>query len=146
MTIHTVYTAEQIALMTFIENENQSFREKTKDKSNAMFLLTVSDPLHWATYDIHTIAEYNHYSVQSEHYDLYKEVVGVRPSWFNYSEMSIKQIQDEIDILYKDIEDEIKIEAEIKKAEDKEHQERKRNNSYKKNLVFAGLKDAILAA
>ena len=56
----------------------------------------VTDKEHWAKNDIHTGAELAHYLASSSHWDLYKDVHGIRPRDFDYKAMSIDDIENEI--------------------------------------------------
>jgi hypothetical protein len=43
--------------------------------------------------------ERQHEELVASHYDLYKEVNGVRPRWYNYDEMSVADLVKEIESL-----------------------------------------------
>lgn len=60
----------------------------------------VSDPEHWAEYDIHTIDQLEYYLLLCDYVDLYKEVNGFKP--FNYSQLKMltfEELKKEFDFL-----------------------------------------------
>jgi hypothetical protein len=62
----------------------------------------VIDPGHWAQYGVHTGEELARYLAIQGHWDAYKDAHGIRPRGFNYDDMSIEEIEQEIDELYAD--------------------------------------------
>lgn len=69
------------------------------------------------------------------HYDLYKDVNGIRPRWYNYKEMTVEDLQKELARLDKQMEQVL----EERKKEEKEAEE-KFKQTLKKYIEF-GAKD-----
>lgn len=59
----------------------------------------------------------------SIHYDMYKDVHGIRPRWFNYEAMTLEQINKELDQLQKDLEVEMAREKEAQAIAIREFEE-----------------------
>lgn len=75
--------------------------------------------------------------------DMWKDVYGSRPRHFNVNEMTIEEIQSQLDSLQNQINYQHELEQQQKIAEQQAHAERKRLNAYKPNLVFANLKQLM---
>ena len=88
------YTADQIALKEFIEAENAERQERMdNDPSGKLWIgMVVSDPEHWAGYDIYTIDGYKHYMAACDNFELTREIYGHKPPW-NYDSMTIEEIE-----------------------------------------------------
>lgn len=136
------YSKEQLELQAHIEAENAKRKLET-EKNGGFCFTTVSDLDHWAEYDVFNIAQYNHHNAAATHYDFYKEVHGIRPHWYDYSKMTVEQIEDEIQLLVKHQEYELEIERQFKEAEKEAHQQRIKANAYKPNNVFEDLKSMM---
>jgi hypothetical protein len=89
----TEFTADQIALEAHIVAENAAFNEQCKANGATWWTNTVSDPTHWAEYDITTIAGYERHCVISSIWDGYKELNGFRPRFMNLDEMSMDELR-----------------------------------------------------
>ena len=99
------YTVEQLALKAHIEAKNVETAQWV-NAEEGRWAMSVTDNLdHWADYGIFNIAQYNHYMAAANHYDLYKEINGIRPRWMNYDEMSTEEIEADIDMLYAEAKD-----------------------------------------
>ena len=94
------YSKEQLELQAHIEAENANRKLET-EKNGGFCFTTVSDLEHWAEYGVYNIAQYKHHNAAATHYDFYKEVHGIRPHWYDYSKMTVEQIEDEIQLLVK---------------------------------------------
>jgi predicted SprT family Zn-dependent metalloprotease len=78
--------AERAAEINRVESEKSEAR-------GAIFLKIVEDQAHWDSRGVRTGEELDHYLAQAEHYDLYKEVHGIRPRWIDYSRMTTAEIE-----------------------------------------------------
>lgn len=136
-------TQEQIDLQAYIESSNEAIRERFKENPKAMFTTTVSDPLFWEKMGVTNIKTYEHSCAQSFHYDLYKEINGIRPRWMNYDAMTTEEINEDIDRLLKQQEYEEQYELECKALEIQRAKDLALANAYKPNNVFADLKSLI---
>jgi RNase H-fold protein (predicted Holliday junction resolvase) len=103
----------------------------------------VTDLEYWNVRGIQTVEQFEHYLAQSTHYDLNKEVNGIRPRWFKYDEMTTEEIEREIDSLCNQMDQEEQWQKELEEVEKKEHEERKARNAYQPNLALSGLKDLM---
>lgn len=43
-----------------------------------------------------------HEQLSATHYDLYKDVYGIRPRWFNYEQFSVEELKKELDNLLRE--------------------------------------------
>ena len=136
------YSKEQLELQAHIEAENTKLKIEA-EKNGGFCFTTVSDLDHWAEYGVYNIAQYEHHNAAMSHYDFYKEVHDIRPRWFDYSKMTVEQIEAEIQLLVEYQENELEIERQFKEAEKEEHQQRIKANAYKPNNVFADLKSMM---
>jgi hypothetical protein len=139
------YTTDQLALQAFINAENEKFIEQAKSRGATGWAVHVSDTAHWAEYDIFTIEQYQHFDAQSTHYDLFKEINGIRPRWYDYSKMTTEAIWAEVESLNQQYAEEQKSEAEIEAAIHAEYEANKKANSYQPNLAFGNLKSLLAA-
>ena len=80
------------------------------------FRLT-EDQHHWDEQGVHTAEELDMYLLVSTHWDLYKEVYGVRPRWIDYTKLTQADVQQMIDVLWEQQERERKQEFEGKQKE-----------------------------
>lgn len=94
----------------------------------------------WIKYNINTVEEYERYNSQLCHSELYREINGVKPSWIDYSTMTVEEIKKEIHNMINEQKNLILEEKEDAKAYAKIIQNRKAANAYKPNLVFLKLK------
>lgn len=62
----------------------------------------VTDPEHWAQYDVHTGEDLARYLAIEAHWDAYKDAYGIRPRGVNYDDMTIEEIEADIEELYRD--------------------------------------------
>ena len=85
-----------------------------EDPKNRWSSMITEDPKHWANYKIYTLAEFKHYMAETMHWDLFKEVNGIRPRWMNYHLMTTAEIEAENDALFAEQEEQIKEEKKQK--------------------------------
>ena len=71
-----------------------------EDPDNRCAFLTVEDASHWAKYGVHTVEQYELFQARAELWDVYKDVHGIRPRWMGIDEMSLAQVQAELESLY----------------------------------------------
>ena len=67
-----------------------------EDPKNRWSSMITEDPKHWANYKIYTLAEFKHYMAETMHWDLFKEVNGIRPRWMNYHLMTTAEIEADL--------------------------------------------------
>ena len=122
------YTNQQLELKAHIEKENEAFAAECKARGSVFWTTTVADIDFWADIGVTTVAQYEHYQARSTHWDLYKDINGIRPRFMDYDSMTVEQINAEIELLCGNEEKELEREKQLKEA-----------NAYKPNLVFDGL-------
>lgn len=83
-----------------------------EDPANRWTGLWVEDLSHWHEMGIFTVAQFKRYENETLFWDIYKEVTGCRPRHINLKDMSDDELQREIDLLGRMMEDEIKREEE----------------------------------
>jgi hypothetical protein len=83
-----------------------------EDPDNRWTGLWVEDLAHWAEYGVHTVAQFKRYENETLFWEMYKEVTGCRPRHVNLKDMSDEELEREIDLLGRMMEDEIKREEE----------------------------------
>lgn len=98
---------------------------------------------YWAEMGITTTEEFIHNELVTEHFELYKDIHGIKPRWFKYSEMTIEQLKFDIaDLLnYEEKMKQHRIDEKL--HEKKRVQAIKAKNAYKPNNPFANLKEMI---
>ena len=137
------YTNAQLELKAHIEKENSEFSAECKARGADFWTTTVTDLDFWAEMDVTSVAEYEHYSAVSTHWDFYKELNGIRPRFMDYQSMTVEQIQAEIDLLHKQANQEMEYERKLEEERKAEEKRWKEANSYKPNLAFEGLDELL---
>ncbi len=139
----TVYSQDQLALQAHIKAANEAFVAKCKADGATFYMHPTDDIDHWIEMGINTIEEYELQQAISFFSDFYKEVVGIRPRHYDFSKMTLADVEKEIGYLEARVALNEERAAASKAAEKAAHEERKRLNGYKPNLLFAGLKDLL---
>ena len=93
------FTVDQLALQAHIEASNAKHVARAESEGWTFYTTTVSDPAHWARYDVFTIEDYERHSLVSYISDAHKDAYGFRPRGYNYAEWSIAQLEAEADRL-----------------------------------------------
>lgn len=86
------YTADQITLKAHIEAENAKTQAWLDEADGRWAGMVVSDPEHWAGYDIYTVEQYQHYMAACSNFETYREINGIKPSWKRYEGMTVAEI------------------------------------------------------
>ena len=89
-----------------------------EDPDNRWTGLWVEDLAHWTEMGITTVAEFKRYENETLFWDMYKEVTGCRPRHVNLKDMSDEELEREIDLLGRMMENEIKREEEWQRQEE----------------------------
>jgi hypothetical protein len=89
-----------------------------EDPANRWTGLWVEDLSHWAEMGIHTVAQFKRYENETFFWDMYKEVTGCRPRHINLKDMSDEELEKEINLLGRMMEDEIRREEEWLRQEE----------------------------
>lgn len=95
----TNFTADQIALEAHINAENVKTQAWIDAAEGRWAGMMVSDPAHWAGYDIYTIAGYEHYMAASANFETIREIDGYKPSWGRYASMTVAEIEADTDAI-----------------------------------------------
>ena len=61
----------------------------------------VTDQSHWDEYDVKTGEDLARHLAVAQYIDLYKELEGIKPRWMNFDAMSISEIEDGIEELFR---------------------------------------------
>lgn len=130
-------TSTQIELQNFLN----SFAKEEMKKDGLIH--TNTDIQYWIDQGVNSVEDYQRMEAQSYHYDLFKEVHGIRPRWYKYSEMTAEEIWKDVDFLEEQHNMQVQMEKEAAEIAKKEHKERIKKNAYKPNLAFSSLKDLI---
>lgn len=91
------FTADQLALQAHIEARNAEFVKRCEEEGAEWYCTTVSDPAHWAEFDVFTIEDYKRHSLISYISDGHKDAYGFRPRGYNYSEWTLDELTEEAD-------------------------------------------------
>lgn len=140
---NSTYTVEQLALQAHIKAENEAFVERCKAQGATFWAHPTDDLNFWIEMGINNIEQYERHQAIALLWDMYKEVVGIRPRHFDFSQMTMDDIQKEIGYLEARVKLEQQRKAESLAAERAAHKARKQLNAYKPNLAFAGLKQLL---
>lgn len=99
-------------LVDYIKAENEKTRAwVAEDPDNRWAGLVVEDPKHWAEYGVDTVEQYQRYMAIATYVDSYKDVHGIRPSWMNFDDLSLEEIEVMLDTMAEDLEASIELEA-----------------------------------
>ena len=102
-------TSDQIALQNFIKASNEA------SKAKGFIGMIVEDIEFWIERDINSVEQFEIHEAQCTLWDIYKDVYGVRPRHMDINNMSLDELQHEIDFLCGRLE--WQLEAERKEAE-----------------------------
>ena len=75
-----------------------------EDPDNRWAGMIVEDPEHWKRMGVTTVEQYEHYMMSMTIYDLYKEVHGIRPRWYDFDSMSYEEMKKLYDGLLEELE------------------------------------------
>jgi hypothetical protein len=89
-----------------------------EDPTNRWAGTYTEDLAHWAEMGIHTVAQFKRHENESLFWDMYKEVTGCRPRHVNLKDMSDAELEHELDLLGRMMEDEIRREEEWARQEE----------------------------
>lgn len=143
---NTNYTVEQLALQAHIKAQNEAFVAKCKANGATFWMHPTNDIDHWIEAGINTIEQYELNQAIAFFSDFYKEVVGIRPRHYDFSKMTLADVEKEIGYLEARVRTNEERAAASRAAEKAAHQARKQLNAYKPNLAFAGLKQLLSGA
>jgi hypothetical protein len=79
-----------------------------EDPTNRWTGLYVEELDFWAEYGVYTVAQFKRHENETLFWDMYKDATGCRPRHVNLKDMTDEQLEREIDLLGRMIEDEIK--------------------------------------
>jgi uncharacterized protein with von Willebrand factor type A (vWA) domain len=88
-----------------------------EDPANRWTGLWVEDLIYWAGLGIFTVKDFQRHENETLFWDMYKEVFGVRPRHVNLKDMSDEELEKEIDLLGRMMENEIRREEEWERQE-----------------------------
>ncbi len=88
-----------------------------EDPDNRWTGLYVEELDFWAEMGVTTVAQFKRYENESFFWEMYKDVTGCRPRHINLKDMSDEELEHEIDLLSRMMEDEIKREEEWRAQE-----------------------------
>ena len=92
-------------LINHIKAENAKTRAWIdEDPDNRWAGMIVEDPEHWKRMGVTTVEQYEHYMMSMTIYDLYKEVHGIRPRWYDFDSMSYEEMKKLYDGLLEELE------------------------------------------
>lgn len=63
-----------------------------EDPTNRGAGMLVDEPEHWARYDVHTVAQFEHYMAATELYEATKSKWGYKPDWRSLKAMSTEEL------------------------------------------------------
>jgi hypothetical protein len=87
-------------LLTHIRNLNaKSAAWVAEDPKNRMAGMLVEDVEHWNSIGVTTVAEFEHYNLANEVYDLHKSVYGFRPNYGHLKSLTVKELEEELESL-----------------------------------------------
>jgi hypothetical protein len=116
MTVHE-HAAE---LINHIEGRNLKNKEWLNEANGEIRIAATYStcPDYWAKFGVFTPADFDRSVALDELSDAYKEVHGIRPHWM--SDLSMEEIQEQMNHLHKDAEAEAELEAELEKGLEQE--------------------------
>ena len=72
-----------------------------EDPGNRWGGMVTDDLEHWLGYGIETVDQYDRYEVETAHWELYRDIHGIKPRWMDYKSMTVEEIQAEVDSMVK---------------------------------------------
>ena len=87
------------------------------DPDNRWTGLYSEDLAHWAEIGVLTVRDFRRYELQSLVWEMYKDVVGIRPRHMDFDSMSLEDLEREVDYLGSRMEAEIEAEKEWERQE-----------------------------
>ena len=99
-----------------------------EDPANRWAGTYTEDLAHWAEIGVLTMRDFLRYEMETQYWDLHKDVYGFRPRGVNFSEWSYEELVEETDRLMHELENQAAYEAEyqVRQAEIDAEQERER--------------------
>ncbi len=88
---------ELLAHLTEIQTKTEAW--VAEDPQNRWATIPVVDLEHWSKIGITTVAQYNHYNLVCETFELTRSAFGYKPSWTHLDSMSDEDLNKEIDFL-----------------------------------------------
>lgn len=95
--------------------EKQAWMDACPDRWTGFY---TEDLAHWAEIGVETVAQFKRYENETLFWEMYKDVTGCRPRHVNLKDMSDEELEKEIDLLGRMMEDEIRREEEWQKEEE----------------------------
>lgn len=83
-----------------------------EDPTNRWAGTYTEDLAHWAEIGVLTMRDFLRYEMETQYWDLYKDVYGFRPRGVNFSEWSYEQLVEETDYLMEQLEQQAAYDAE----------------------------------
>ena len=90
-------TKAQNELAQFLANIN------AEAKANGSPFGIEADVAFWAEYGVYTVEEFELFEARGVIWDLYKSVHGIRPRWMNLNEMTLEELNHEIEKLQEEL-------------------------------------------
>jgi hypothetical protein len=82
-------------LVTHIRNLNAKTQAWVdEDPKNRWAGMLVDESEHWARYDVHTVAQFEHYMAATNLYEATKDKYGYKPNWSRLKAMSTEQLEE----------------------------------------------------
>lgn len=86
-----------MTLHEYLEAENQKAKDYMDAHPGCWICTTTSDEKHWAEYGIHTVEDYKRYILECSISDAHKDLYGCRPRYMNFKEMTMEQLEAELE-------------------------------------------------
>jgi hypothetical protein len=108
-----------MTLAEYIADRNaKSAAWVAEDPENRWSSGIITDLEHWAEYGITTVEEFVRQELIGDISDTYKSLNGIRPRWMNLSEMSIEELRETADSLFKESRERHEMELRAKREEE----------------------------
>lgn len=108
---HYIYSMEKnmITLAQYLRERNAATEAwVAEDPDNRWAGTYTEDLAHWAEIGVHTVEQFKRHENETLFWDMYKDATGCRPRHVNLKDMTDEELEREIDLLGRMIEDEIK--------------------------------------
>jgi hypothetical protein len=95
-------------------------------KANGSPFAIMTEIEHWADIGVYSVKDFETYDARCTLSDLYKDVNGIRPRWMNIWEMSLEEVNHELESLRSQLAREVEAEENARIEHDRDRAEHKR--------------------
>jgi hypothetical protein len=103
------------ALVKHIEELNAKTQKWMDENPGSWGGMIVTDPAHWAEYDVYTVEDFERYQLETYIYEGHKDAFGVKGRHYDFKSMSMEQLKEEADYISRSVKNAIEEEEKMEK-------------------------------